>query len=163
MFKKLFRGRRRKDHDSRRVDVARGLKKSPESERLRRVNIPRLLLAERLGQSVVRRVREAAADQPDVRSRRRIRRERLPLGGLRSQRELGGRPWRAGAIVRAVLRQVQASLKEIPGERTVCQKRAERREELFKKGIAGRGRRRSPGQGGSYRRTRDSEVTCRRS
>lgn len=52
--------------------------------------------------------------------------------------------------------------KVIKGYRTVCQKRSERREQLFAMGTAGTGRRRSPGQGGSYKRTEDSQISCKR-
>lgn len=45
---------------------------------------------------------------------------------------------------------------------TVCQKREDRRESLFALGVAGHGRRRSPGQGGSYRRTQDSNIVCKK-
>lgn len=45
--------------------------------------------------------------------------------------------------------------------KTVCEERAERREKLFSMGIAGSGRRLSPGQGGSYNRTKESNVVCR--
>lgn len=45
---------------------------------------------------------------------------------------------------------------------TVCQKRSERREQLFAMGIAGFGRRRSPGQGGSYKRTQESQIVCKK-
>lgn len=48
------------------------------------------------------------------------------------------------------------------GTKTVCQSRSERREQLFSMGIAGVGKRRSPGQGGSYKRTDKSEVVCRK-
>lgn len=46
--------------------------------------------------------------------------------------------------------------------KTVCEKRDERREKLFAMGIAGVGSHRSPGQGGSYKRTKGSEISCKR-
>lgn len=46
---------------------------------------------------------------------------------------------------------------------TVCRKRHERRRQLFRTGIAGRNKRKSPGQNGTYLRTNESEQTCRRS
>lgn len=50
--------------------------------------------------------------------------------------------------------------KKLRGENDLCKRREERREVLFAVGTAGRGRRRSPGQGGSYRRTEDSNYSC---
>lgn len=52
--------------------------------------------------------------------------------------------------------------KQTKGYRTVCQRRSERRESLFAMGIAGSGRRRSPGQGGSYKRTEGSQIICKK-
>lgn len=51
--------------------------------------------------------------------------------------------------------------KQTKGYRTVCQRRSERRESLFAMGIAGPGRRRSPGQGGSYKRSEGSQIICK--
>lgn len=52
------------------------------------------------------------------------------------------------------------NLTRIPGTRTICSLRRYRRATLFALGIAGRGQRKSPGQGGTYRRTEDSQLTC---
>ena len=43
---------------------------------------------------------------------------------------------------------------------SLCQTRSERRVALFQLRIAGKGLRRSPGRGGTYRRTDSSQVTC---
>lgn len=48
------------------------------------------------------------------------------------------------------------------GVKTVCQKRDERRETLFSMGIAGINQRKSPGQGGSYKRNKDSQIECKK-
>lgn len=45
-------------------------------------------------------------------------------------------------------------------KKTLCQRRSERREQLFRMGTAGAGRRRSPGQGGSYKRNEKSRISC---
>lgn len=45
-------------------------------------------------------------------------------------------------------------------KKTLCQRRSSRREQLFAMGIAGSGQRRSPGQGGSYKRTPNSKISC---
>lgn len=49
-----------------------------------------------------------------------------------------------------------------PDHKTVCQKRHERKAVLFARGIAGKGRRRSPGKDHTYKHTSDSNVSCRR-
>lgn len=50
---------------------------------------------------------------------------------------------------------------EIPGTTTICDRRGARRRALFVHQIAGRGRRKSPGAGGTYHRTPDSQASCR--
>lgn len=85
---------------------------------------------------------------------------RLPMLGLRSQ----VRTDRMRKVQRELPDRhiLQDSLKDVPAEKSICVRRAERREQLFKMRVAGRGLRRSPGQGGHYRRTENSELSCRR-
>lgn len=52
------------------------------------------------------------------------------------------------------------SLTDTEVEKTLCKRRSERRENLFSLGIAGSGRRRSPGQGGRYKRDQNSRISC---
>lgn len=91
--------------------------------------------------------------------------ERLPLLGLRSQK----RDWEGRFQSRGVTRnQYDARLinfavpRQPEGTRTICQRRSERREQLFRMGIAGRNKRRSPGSGGRYKRTAESYYHCRK-
>lgn len=53
-------------------------------------------------------------------------------------------------------------LRERPQRKNICETRAERRGVLFAKNIAG-STRKSPGKGGTYRKTEDSKVSCERS
>lgn len=46
--------------------------------------------------------------------------------------------------------------------RHVCDDRRKRREVLFSNRVAGSGRRRSPGKFGKYKRTLESEMSCKR-
>lgn len=88
---------------------------------------------------------------------------RLPIIGFRSQtvgkglRQSVRKFQKIGKFGQLVLDRPEDA------KRTVCDRRAVRREVLFKMRIAGRGLRRSPGQGGHYRRNQDSEKVCRRS
>lgn len=52
--------------------------------------------------------------------------------------------------------------KTLPGIKSFCRQRKERRQILFVKQIAGYHRHRSPGQGGTYRRKPESHYSCRR-
>lgn len=86
---------------------------------------------------------------------------RLPLIGLRSQ----VRTERMRQRVRDPLgtqKALKDQLRQRDGSKTVCERRAERREQLFKMGIAGKNVRKSPGQGGHYRRTDQSDMVCRK-
>lgn len=51
--------------------------------------------------------------------------------------------------------------RDIPGTKSVCQRRSERRSQLFRMGIAGKNKRRSPGTNGTYRRNEESQLTCK--
>lgn len=82
------------------------------------------------------------------------KRARLPLLGLRNQTAtFQGRLQSKGATGRS-------NLRKVPGTRTICETRSARRQILFRLGIAGKGRRNSPGSGGTYRRTPDSYYHC---
>lgn len=85
---------------------------------------------------------------------------RLPLIGLRSQHTLLGNGGQTdpGNILRGIREGV---LNKIPAVRSVCQARHERRRVLFASRVAGPRLRRSPGSGGTYKRTVDSETSCR--
>lgn len=122
-----------------------------------RINIPRLLPPEI---NLMRR----PVDQPVHSALNRfplnqLKTERLPLQGIRSQRDRILRnleqPRRVGS--RIVIPQIP---RQIPGTKSVCQRRFERRTVLFARNIAGKGLRRSPGQGGTYRRTITSQQGC---
>lgn len=47
-------------------------------------------------------------------------------------------------------------------ERRMCRQRHERRKALFKHGIAGKNKRKSPGKNNTYLRTNESEKSCKR-
>lgn len=130
------------------------------TRRVPRFNIPRLLLTERLSQNLAPRGIPNPMVQRSVLVRQFLKANRLPLVGLRSQRE------------RVVLRSDQTIDRplihqwdvpaNVPAVKSVCQARHLRRRLLFKIGIAGIGRRRSPGRGGTYRRNVDSETSCQK-
>lgn len=88
---------------------------------------------------------------------------RLPIIGLRSQRKLKG-----DRFVVSERPSFQDQLREFyqisrdPADRLTCARRSVRRSVLFARDIAGR-RARSPGRGGTYRRTERSNYTCSRS
>lgn len=118
----------------------------------RRLNYPVVL--SRKGRGVEIQTRQA----PLLERRYKVPAFRFPLIGLRSQRqltEIGGQtdPGR-------ILREIKDSLQSIPGVRSVCQARSLRRRILFGSRVAGLNIRRSPGRGGTYRRTVDSNTSC---
>lgn len=123
-----------------------------------RLNIPRLIALERLSQNLERRRELYQELRPFVRLYpKRIQQERLPLLGLRSQRErqlLEQRPPEQFYYPKL--------LSSIPGPKSMCERRHIRKGVLFSLRIAGKGLRRSPGKGGSYRRTVESSLSCRR-
>lgn len=126
-----------------------------------RPTIPRIVLTEKLGQSLVRRGMRPPDSQPNVQFRERLRKERLPLLGLKSQRESKALiAWRVLKQAKQAYRVLQDPLRRMPLTATLCKRRSERREYLFRIKVAGFGRRRSPGAGGSYRRTLDSSYSC---
>lgn len=151
---KWFRLRRRKPPDHK-VRESRTSGRRPD---MLRPELRQLVLAERLGQMVVRRRVRPETEQADVRRVERKLIPRLALLGLRSQAQK--------VVMRApqsIISQVQDVFfreEGIPGTKSVCRKRMDRRQVLFRMGIAGRGRRRSPGSGGHYRRSERSQVTC---
>lgn len=133
--------------------------KTQEQGLLRSVTLPRLLALETMSQDVgtVRRGRQVPSSQPHVWVNPLV--DRLPILGLRSQRQkVAGRVQRTEKYG---VRSLEDPLREVPGTRTICQKRSERRALLFKMGIAGKGKRKSPGQGGTYKRNEESITTCR--
>lgn len=84
---------------------------------------------------------------------------RLPLLGLRSQQEIMG--FGTGHI-RKDIRAVKRQVRDISTTHSICHQRSDRRSVLFMKKIAGIGRKRSPGSGGTYKRTEDSQASCGR-
>lgn len=97
---------------------------------------------------------------PGVYGRARIE-DRLPLLGLRSQRgnnyNLGRNPLED---LRSVMGALDSSQKQ-PIRGSICQRRGARRRVLFMNKIAGTGKKKSPGAGGSYRKNNDSQTSCR--
>lgn len=129
----------------------------------RRLVKSRLFLVERLSQDLAPRGIRIPDVQRGVVLRKLFHQaKRLPILGLRSQRER--------VVMRADQmdhqRDLRSGLKDrlkgVPGVRSVCQARGLRRRILFGFRIAGHKRRLSPGSGGTYRRTVDSETICRR-
>ncbi len=114
-----------------------------------------LTLRERLGQTEPRGIRPVAFQGFD-----KIL-GRVPLLGLRSQKDRA-KIKKYQERYRQQMRDLKYPLREIAGTRTICQQRAERREALFKTGVAGTGRRRSPGRDRTYMRTEESQVHCRK-
>lgn len=132
----------------------------PYLPRMPLTQIDPLELQERMSQVLGTRVRFRERFQRPEWFRSILRTERLPLFGLRSQRgRVSGRFQQRGDIYPG-RRDLFDPLRKVPGTKTICQIRSERRQHLFKLGIAGRGKRRSPGQGGSYRRTAESYYHC---
>lgn len=128
------------------------------SDVLRSLTIPRLIALETMSQDLVRRYQPTVAAQSHVWVNAV---NRLPIVGLRSQRER----YRGRIVVPQYNKEpfrLSDPLKTIYGTKSICQKRSERREILFKLGIAGKGQRRSPGAGGRYRRREESMMSCRK-
>lgn len=126
---------------------------------LRSAEIPRLLALETMSQNLVRRSGNISRVPPHVLFHQQVK--RLPLIGIRSQHvRVQGRFNQVKEYHKDPLR-MSDRLTNPPATRTICEKRAQRKEVLFKLGIAGKGQRRSPGAGGRYRRSVGSEYTCR--
>jgi len=161
---------RKKHHHSRREDsitdnFASGGVHSPYRNTVPRSLLTRIEAMESLSQDLVSRARRDPPDQAYVRfpSGTLDPRKRLPLLGLRSQDAAPvGRTYPRGELYpgRDALFN---PLREVPGTKTICQRRSDRRRALFKLHVAGSRKRRSPGSGGSYRRTPDSYYHCRTS
>lgn len=145
-------------HSIRPQQVRQGVQLQHLFPRMPLPSVNPLELLERMSQNIGARVR------PDHRVQRpvwfRAKPERLPLLGLRSQRQpVEGRLQGRGEIYRG-RDALFSPLRTTRGTRSICQIRSERRQHLFKLGIAGKGRRFSPGQGGTYKRKADSYYSC---
>lgn len=150
---RFMRRRPHKDQDHK----VREFRASERSSELLRPSVRSLVLAEKFGQIVRRKWRDRP-DLPDVRHVERKLIPRLALLGLRSQaQKVAMRVPRLSYQVSDVLERLR---EPVPGVKSVCQRRLDRRQVLFRLGVAGRGRRRSPGSGGHYRRSMESQVTC---
>lgn len=88
---------------------------------------------------------------------RRIKSDRLPLHGLRSLMESRFRKKSSKFADVTLINRVQPNVRQ-----TVCNKRHLKRKMLFMIGIAGKGKRLSPGRKNHYRRNSQSEIKCRR-
>ncbi len=136
---------------------ARSDQRSPHQRlRLPRNTVPLLALKERLGQDPGSRGRRRKAVQTAVILALNMQRERLPIQGIRSQ-------VKTGIIIRKRREELPygSPLREIAGTKSICTQRGQRRRRLFSMAIAGKNRRRSPGRGGHYKRTEDSQLHCR--
>ncbi len=100
--------------------------------------------------------------KPGLFLRQKIKAERYPIIGIRSQRE------RRKDIKKNELQKTSNLTRhirdnnQVAQHKTVCQRRTRRRSTLFSKGIAGINKRKSPGTRGRYKYTSDSEKSCRR-
>jgi len=100
------------------------------------------------------------------------RRRLFPLLRIAPLVRLYGQRWHV-PILREQVRSAGPSPHVMPGygapirigkvkaSHSVCGKRSVRRTMLFVNGVAGFGKRRSPGRGGTYYRSSESETTCR--
>lgn len=130
------------------------------SDLLRSLTIPRLIALETMSQDLVRRGKPASSVQPHVWSEQLFR--RLPILGLRSQRELlRGRYLSPNKEMYEGRNALFDPLQKMTGTRSICEKRAIRRKQLFMIGVAGRRSKRSPGSGGHYKRNVESQYSCR--
>lgn len=129
--------------------------------RVRRLEIPRLMALERLGSVARERPRDL---RPVLisRLRQQPRRDRLPLVGLLSQIQDHEMVFPRGNEGPSELAQRREFLDRLrsPEHPAVCKRRKDRRVALFRSQVAGRNRKRSPGQGGTYRRDLNSEREC---
>lgn len=126
-------------------------------------SLPRsIVLVESLSQVLGSRGKVHQGPQTPVRVSQKFKANRLPLIGLRSQARIDytGRLKTRGELYPG-RNALFSNLRETPGTRSICEQRAQRREHLFRVGIAGPNRRRSPGRGGHYRRTQDSYYSCK--
>lgn len=92
---------------------------------------------------------------------RSFEKNRLPILGLRSQRI--NNPTGFGNLLPRLSIDLGSAFDRvtgIPAKRSLCKIRHLRRIMLFKMGIAGKGKRKSPGTGGTYRRTEESTQHC---
>ena len=96
--------------------------------------------------------------RPGLFLERKLQFERLPILGLRSQRER--KKERDGFRKDLVFIGDKAPKTDPLYRGRICRRRKQRRARLFQIGIAGRNKRLSPGVGGTYRRTPESEVKC---
>lgn len=143
-----------------------GTQRERSSEILRGLRLGVLLsptlLLDKMGQ-VAARGKERVETQGRVSARRLARRLPVAAGVGRVVRR-PGRESRRDEVVKAlsVHQALTREMNQVEATYRVCARRARRREHLFRIQIAGRNRRRSPGRGGTYRRTLDSLTTCRK-
>lgn len=111
----------------------------------------------------VRRVETGREDRPSARVRSRSRLKAYVLNDLRRfPSKLGEKVAEKVPGARFLDRVLDASDGVAEARHSVCLRRARRREMLFKMRVAGKNLRKSPGKGGTYRRTEESEYTCKR-
>lgn len=127
-----------------------------KSDLLRTIIIPQLMALQKNAQQ--RRPQDVQGVRPDRLVQRPVR--SIIIGPRPQQRPLQAINKSRADIYPGYKALFDQKVKK--GYRTVCKKRDERREQLFAMGIAGSGRRRSPGQGGSYKRTEGSQISCKR-
>lgn len=89
---------------------------------------------------------------------------RIPMLGIRSQYStslLSGNLLPYHRSLESDLKTIKHKLTTTPSHHSTCETRQKRRQTLFSLKIAGKGKKRSPGTGGTYRKTPDSNTTCR--
>ncbi|UOF77151.1 hypothetical protein [Microviridae sp.] len=135
-------------------------RKRPREQRsyplVRRSRIPQVTLLDRISMTP-RGMRPLGAQRVSL-VLRHIKQYRFPLVGYRALRELTP-PYTT--LFRS--KYIFEDVKQVPAVNSVCQARSLRRRVLFGFQVAGRNKRLSPGRGGTYNRTVDSETSCRRS
>lgn len=85
---------------------------------------------------------------------------RFPLMRLLSERGVEYTMMQSPMDFMKGLRDTLTSGPVMSARTSICESRGARRRVLFKIGIAGHGKRKSPGQGGSYRRNEQSKKQC---
>ncbi len=99
--------------------------------------------------------------KPGLFLRQKIKAERYPIIGIRSQRERRKDIKHGYKTINNLTRYFRDTNKLTQNQR-ICRARNTRRITLFSKGIAGYNKTRSPGHFGRYKYTSDSEKSCRR-
>lgn len=136
------------------------VKRRFQSEPVKRFRLPQGVLLDKLIESQEpRRVRPLETVSLGKVLVRKIKDQRLPIIGLRSQREV--RKERNGRFKGFdATKHYQRREPSLKAPREICRRRHERRSVLFSLKIAGFGRKRSPGAGGTYKRKPESLMRC---